>query len=147
VYDLAPLEDRIGGAFAQTRLRTFVLACFALNALALAAIGLYGTLTYGVNLRRREIGLRLALGALRTTIVRQFVAQGLKVIGGACVLGLILSLWLTRFLAGMLFGVTPNDPVVLVAVVALVLAVATIGSLIPAVRASLIEPVRVLREG
>jgi ABC-type lipoprotein release transport system permease subunit len=63
------------------------------------------------------------------------------------VLGLILSLWLTRFLAGMLFGVTPNDPVVLVAVVALVLAVATIGSLIPAVRASLIEPVRVLREG
>ena len=147
VYELAPLEERIGGAFTQNRLRTFVLACFALNALALAGIGLYGTLNYVVNLRRREIGLRLALGALRTTIVRQFLTQGLTVIGGACVLGLVFTLLLTRFLEGMLFGVTSNDPLVLAAVVGMVLLVATIGSLIPAVRASRIEPVRVLREG
>lgn len=146
VYDLVPLEDRIGGAFAQNRLRTFVLTCFALNALALAGIGLYGTLNYVVNLRRREIGLRLALGALRTTIVRQFFTHGLKVIAGACVLGLTCSLLLTRVLEGMLFGVSPNDPFVLAAVIAMVLVVAAIGSLIPAVRASLIDPARVLRD-
>ena len=85
VYDIAPLEDRIGGAFAQNRLRTNVLSFFALTALALAAVGLYGTLNYVVNLRRREVGLRLALGAMRTTIVRQFFAQGLKVIAIAWV--------------------------------------------------------------
>jgi predicted permease len=146
VYELAALEDRIGGAFAENRLRTNVLSFFALSALALAAVGLYGTLNYIVNLKRREVGLRLALGAMRTTIVGQFFGQGLKVIGIACAAGVALALMLTRLLEGMLFGVSPTDPMVMASVVAIVMLVAIIGSLIPATRASLIEPMRVLRD-
>ena len=146
VYDISPLEERIGGAFMQNRLRTSVLSFFALTALALAAIGLYGTLNYVVGLRRREVGLRLALGAMRTTIVRQFFGQALKVIGCACVAGVGLALVLTRLVEGMLFGVSPTDPMVLSAVIAIVMAVAIAGALIPAVRASLLEPMRVLRD-
>jgi hypothetical protein len=146
VYDIASLEDRIGGAFAQNRLRTTILSVFALTALGLAGVGLYGTLNYVVNLRRREVGLRLALGALRTTIVRQFFTQGLKVILLACVAGLTMAMMLTRLLEGMLFGVSPRDPLVLSGVVGVVFVVATIGSLIPAARASMIDPIRVLRD-
>jgi putative ABC transport system permease protein len=146
VYEVAALEDRIGGAFAENRLRTTVLSLFALSALALAAVGLYGTLNYVVNLRRREVGLRLALGAMRMTIVRQFVGQGLKVIAMACAAGVVTALMLTRLLEGMLFGVSPTDPIVMVAVVAIVMGVAIVGSLIPAMRAAMIEPMRVLRD-
>ena len=146
VYELAALEDRIGGAFAENRLRTNVLSFFALSALALAAVGLYGTLNYIVNLKRREVGLRLALGAMRTTIVGQFFVQGLKVIALACAAGLVLALMLTRLLEGMLFGVSPTDPMVMSGVIAIVMVVAIVGSLIPATRASLIEPMRVLRD-
>jgi putative ABC transport system permease protein len=146
VYDISSLEERIGGAFTRNRLRTNVLTLFALTALALAGLGLYGTLSYVVNLRRREVGLRLALGAMRTTIVRQFLKQGLTVIAIGCAVGIVLALMATRMLEGMLFGVTPADPIVTAAVIAIVMAVAAVGSLIPAVRASLIDPMRVLRD-
>jgi ABC-type antimicrobial peptide transport system permease subunit len=146
VYDISSLEERIGDAFTRNRLRTNVLTLFALTALALAGLGLYGTLSYVVNLRRREVGLRLALGAMRTTIVRQFLKQGLTVIAIGCAVGIVLALMATRMLEGMLFGVTPADPIVTAAVIAIVMAVAAVGSLIPAVRASLIDPMRVLRD-
>jgi putative ABC transport system permease protein len=146
VYDIAALEDRIGDAFTRNRLRTNVLSLFAVTALALAGLGLYGTLSYVVNLRRREVGLRLALGAMRTTIVRQFLMQGLTVIAIGCAAGLAVALMATRVLEGMLFGVRPADPIVTAAVIAIVMAVAAVGSLIPAVRASLIDPMRVLRD-
>jgi putative ABC transport system permease protein len=147
VYDIAPLEDRIGGAFALNRLRTIVLGFFAVTALTLACVGLYGTLSYVVNLRRREVGLRLALGAVGNRLVRQFLVQAWRVVMVAIVTGLVLSFFFTRLLAGMLYGVTPGDPVVLAAVVAIVLAVATVAALIPAMRAALVEPMQVLREG
>ena len=146
VYELAALEDRIGGAFAENRLRTTVLSFFALTALVLAGVGLYGTLNYVVNLRRREVGLRLALGAKRTTIVGQFFRQGLKVIAIAGMAGMAAALMLARLLEGMLFGVSPTDPMVMSAVVAIVTVVAIVGSLIPATRAAMIEPMRVLRD-
>jgi len=146
VYDLVALDDRIGGAFAQNRLRTNVLSLFALSALALAAVGLYGTLNYIVNRRRREVGLRLALGARRLMIIHQFLAQGLKVIALSCAAGLLLALMLTRLLEGMLFGVSPTDPIVMMSVIAIVCGVSLVGALIPAARASLIDPMRVLRE-
>src|SRR4030095_2399998 len=80
VYDMSPLEEWIGDAFAQNRLRTVLLVSFAFTALSLACIGIYGTLSYVVRLRRREVGLRLALGALRQDIVRHYVLTGLRVI-------------------------------------------------------------------
>ena len=123
-----------------------MLALFGLTALTLAIVGVYGTLSYAVTVRRREIGLRLALGAMRREIVQQFLGQGLRVVSLACVCGLLFSFGISRVLARMLYSVSPSDPLTLSAVVALVLGIAVIAALIPAVRAALTEPVTALRQ-
>jgi ABC-type antimicrobial peptide transport system permease subunit len=146
VYDIGVLDERIDGAYALRRLLTMLLTAFSLSALALAAIGLYGTLSYAVGLRRREVGLRMALGALRADIVRQFLAQGLRVVCVACAGGVGLALASGRVLAGLLYGVSATDAATLVGVVALVAVVATLASLVPAVRAARLDPMHVLRE-
>jgi putative ABC transport system permease protein len=146
VYDIAPLQTRIGGAFEQDRLRTTLLALFAATALSIACVGLYGTVSYAVNRRRRESALRLALGALRRDIIRQFLVQGLRVAGIACACGLLLSVTVARALSGMLYGVSPLDPVTLSTVTGIVLVVTTLAALIPAARAALVQPMRALRE-
>jgi len=146
VFDITPLEEHLSEAFAENRLRTVLLSFFALTAVSLACVGLYGTLSYMVNTRRREVGLRLALGALRGQIVQKFLSQGLAVAALAALAGLGLSLAFTRLLAGMLYGVSPTDPFTLTAVICLTLAVAAAASLIPAIRAALVEPMKVLRE-
>ena len=146
VYDIAPLETRIGDAFAQDRLRTTLLASFAATALSIACVGLYGTVSYAVNRRRRESALRLALGALRRDIVRQFLAQGLRVAGIACACGLILSITFARALSGMLYGVSPLDPATLFSVAVIALVVTTLAALIPSARAAFVQPMRALRE-
>ena len=146
VYDLTPLADHIADAYAENRLRTILLAFFALTAVSLACVGLYGTLSYLVSIRQREVGLRLALGALRTQIVRQFLAQGLTVALLGCEAGLALTAVFGRLLAGMLYGVSAWDAMTLGAVVGLVLAVSILASLLPAVRAARLEPMQVLRE-
>jgi ABC-type lipoprotein release transport system permease subunit len=145
VYDLTPLEDHIAEGYSEHRMRTTLLAFFALTAVALAGIGLYGTLSYLVNLRQREIGLRLAVGAGRSRIARQFVAEGLRVAlaGGAA--GLALAAAFARILAGMLYGVSPWDAVTLAAVTAGVAAVSLAASLVPALRAARLDPMQVLR--
>jgi predicted permease len=146
VYDFAPLEQHFSDALAEGRLRTILLTFFAATALSLACIGLYGTLSYSVNVRRREVGLRLALGALRGQIVRQFLWQGLVVCIVGCVAGWALAAASTRVLVGLLYGVSPTDVPTLSGVVVLVLAVAAIASLIPATRAARVEPMQVLRD-
>jgi len=123
-----------------------VLTFFAVTALSLACIGLYGTLSYSVNLRRREVGLRLALGALRGQIVKQFLLQGLGVSVVGCAVGWLLVNASSRVLSGMLYGVSPSDVPTLSAVILIVLLVAAIASLLPALRAARVEPMRVLRE-
>jgi predicted permease len=146
VYDLMPLDERIGDVYAQNRLRTALLTVFAATALSLACLGIYGTLSYAASRRRREVGLRLALGGQRSQIVRELAGHGLRVVilGSACGLG--LSLALTRALAGMLYGVSPSDPLTLAIVVWIVLTVGSLAAMIPAARASRLDPVRVLRE-
>jgi putative ABC transport system permease protein len=146
VFDIAPLEERISDSFAETRLRTMLLALFAALALSLASIGLYGTLSYFVTIRQREIGLRLALGALRGQIVRSFVGQGLWVSITGSVAGLCLAAAFAKVLAGMLYGVSTTDAVTFSSVVLLLLAVAAIASFIPAARAARTDPMQVLRE-
>jgi putative ABC transport system permease protein len=146
VFSIASLEEQIGDAYAENRLRTIVLALFAGAALALACLGLYGTLSYVVSLRRREVGLRVALGALSGTIVAQFVGQALRVVGVACVAGLVLSLVFGRALSGLLFGVSPSDPLTLVGVIVLVVGVAALAAFLPSLRASRIDPMEALRE-
>jgi cell division protein FtsX len=145
VFDITPLDERIGDSFLQNWLRTVLLVLFAVTALLLACVGLHGTLSYIVSLRRREVGLRLALGASRSIIVKQFLGKGLRIVGLACICGLVLSVAFTRLLSGMLYGVSPSDPITLLTVVLVVLVVAGLASLLPATRAALVEPMRVLR--
>ena len=146
VYNISPLEEKIDDAFQEDRLRAALLVLFAVTALLLASVGLYGTLSYVVSLRRREIGLRLALGAQRPDIIRQFLIQGLRVAGLACVCGLVFSIAFSRVLSSMLYGVSASDPITLSGVTAIVLIVAAIASLVPAIRGARLDPMRVLRD-
>jgi putative ABC transport system permease protein len=109
-------------------------------------LGVYGTLSYVVGLRRREVGLRVALGAQQGNIVAQFLTKALRVVAVACVVGLVLSFAFSRVLSGMLFGVSPFDAVTLVSVVVLVTGVAVVAALVPAVRAARVDPMTVLRD-
>jgi len=146
VYDMAPLEDRIGDAYAQNRLRTWLLTVFAVTALGLVCAGIYGTVSYAMSLRRREVALRLALGALRRSVVRQLMTTSIRIVGTSALMGLVLALIFTHSLSTMLYGVTPTDPVTLSGVLVVVVAVAFTAALVPALRATFIQPMRALRE-
>jgi putative ABC transport system permease protein len=146
VYDLTPLTGHISDAYSENRLRTILLGCFAITAVSLACVGIYGTLSYLVSLRRREVALRLALGALRGQVVRQFLGVGLRTTAIGCAAGLVLAAGFARLLSGMLFGVSTTDPTTLAGVLAIILGVSAAASLIPAVRAARVEPMQALRE-
>ena len=146
VFNIKPLEEHLDATFAENRLRTVLLLFFALTAVSLASIGLYGSLAYSVNVRQREIGLRLALGALHAQIVKQVLIRGVAIAMLGCAVGLALAIAFSRLLAGMLYGVSPPDLPTLMAVTGLVLFVAVISSLVPAFRAARVEPMRVLRD-
>ncbi len=145
-YAVMPLEQHLDEAYSGNRLRTILLALFAATAVSLACIGLYGTLNYLGRMRQREVGVRLALGAARSRIVAQFLLQGLRVTVFGCIAGLALSLATDRLVAGMLYGVSPLDPETHIAVLFLILLVATAASFVPAWRAARVEPVQVLRQ-
>jgi putative ABC transport system permease protein len=146
VFDIKPMPEHIDDAFAENRMRTILLTFFAATAVSLACVGLYGTLSYSVNTRQREVGLRLALGALRGQIVKQFLLQGLAVTVLGSVAGWGLAAGFARLLSGMLYGVSPSDITTLSSVVVLMLAVSALASLIPAIRAARVDPMQVLRE-
>lgn len=146
VYDFASLAERFSDGLAENRLRTILLTFFAATALSLACIGLYGTLSYNVNVRQREVGLRLALGAVQGQIVKQFLWQGLSVSVAGCLAGWALALASARLLAGLLYGVSPTDLPTLSSVILLVLFVAAAASFLPAFRASRVDPIEVLRD-
>ncbi|WP_348263711.1 FtsX-like permease family protein [Telmatobacter sp. DSM 110680] len=146
VYAFAPLQDHLDDASSENRLRTMLLTIFASTAILLACIGLYGTLSYLGRLRQREVGVRLALGAMRNQIVAQFVFQGVRVATIGSAAGLALGLGMTHFIGSMLYGVSTLDPVTYASVICLMLAVAACASLVPALRASRVEPVQVLRQ-
>jgi putative ABC transport system permease protein len=136
IFDIIPLEEHLNDAFAENRLRTILLTFFAVTAVSLACIGLYGTLSYSVTVRRREVGLRLALGARQGQIVKQFLLQGLTVTLLGCGAGWALAAAFARVLSGMLYGVSPSDVPTLFTVVFLMLLVAASAALVPAIRAS-----------
>jgi putative ABC transport system permease protein len=146
VYDISPLSEHLSDSFSETRLRTILLTMFAVTAVSLACIGLYGTLSYFVTVRKREVGLRLALGAVRAQILRSFLLKGLSVAFFGSVAGLGLAIAFGRVLSGMLYGVSSTDTGTLSLVAALVLGVAAVASFVPALRAAGLEPMQVLRE-
>jgi putative ABC transport system permease protein len=146
LFALSPLEDHITDSLTENRLRTTVLTFFAGTAISLACLGLYGTLSYLGRMRRREMGLRLAIGATRPQIVATLVAQGLRIVAIGCLAGLAMGLAASHLLQGMLYSVTPTDPVTYAAIILLVVVVAVVASAGPALRAATTDPARVLRE-
>ena len=145
VFEISTLADHLDDTFSEGRLRMILLGFFAATAITLACIGLYGTLSHSVSVRRREVGLRLALGAMRGQIAKHFLLQGVLVCLAGCAAGWGLAVASSRFLSGMLYGVAPTDLTTLGGVVLIVLIVSAAASLIPAIRAARLEPMRVLR--
>ena len=145
VVRLREMESVFTESIRRPRLLAQLLTAFAGLALLLAAIGTYGVLSYMVAERRREIGIRMALGAHQANVLREVMRQGLLLTGVGMVLGLVVALGLNRLIASLLFGVQPTDPATLAAVIAAILAVAALACLLPAWRASRVDPSVVLR--
>jgi predicted permease len=132
-------------ATAASRFQAFLLAAFAAAAALLAAVGIYGVMSYAVSQRTREIGVRLAVGADPGTIRRMVVGQGMTMAAAGAAAGLVGALALTRWMASILYGVGPGDPLTYVAVTLAILGVALAASYLPARRASRVDPMQALR--
>lgn len=134
-------EDLVSEGLARPRLITVLLASFGLLGLALGALGIYGVQAYLVNQRRREIGVRMALGARPHAVLRMVVARGMLLSVAGIAIGLASAFAVTRYLRSVLYGVAPSDPVTFAAVALALFAIATLASWLPARRAAAIDPV------
>jgi putative ABC transport system permease protein len=132
-------------SMARTSFTLVMLAVAGSMALFLGIVGLYGVISYSVSQRRREIGIRMALGAGKGDVLKLVISQGTKLALIGVAIGLAGALGLTRFLSGLLYGVKPGDPLTLVAVSALLIGVALIASYIPARQAAKVDPVEALK--
>jgi putative ABC transport system permease protein len=146
VEDVASMKQVVERAVWQPRSSTKLLAGFAGLALLLAAIGIYGVVSYGVGQRRHEFGIRMALGARPSNVLRSVVAEGAMLAGAGTVLGLIGALALTRYLQSMLYQVSATDPVVLASSAAILAVIALAAAFLPARRATNVDPMVALRE-
>jgi putative ABC transport system permease protein len=146
IADVRTMDEWLGRALQPRRAPTTLLGAFAVAALALAGIGIYGVLAYAVTERAREFGIRQALGADPRSILSLVLAQGLRPAGAGIALGLASSFALTRHLQSMLFGVDRGDPIVLAGVSAVLFAVAALACYLPARWATRVDPMVALRE-
>ena len=143
--DVKTMEDRIDDSLNGRRLPLLLAGIFAGTALVLAAVGIYGVLAYSVAQRRREIGVRMALGAQPEQIHRQFLNLGVRLLATGLPLGLIGAFMVSRAMAGLLFGIGPANPLVLFGTAAILAAVALLACLLPARRAARVSPMEALR--
>ena len=146
VFQARTLADALAQNMADRRQGTLLVAAFGVLALALAAVGLYGVIAFAVGERRREIGIRMALGASHRDVVGLFVGRGARLAGVGVAIGLVLAAAVTRVLSSFLFGVTPMDVTTLGGVSLLLLGVAIVASGFPARRAAAIDPAIALRQ-
>jgi ABC-type antimicrobial peptide transport system permease subunit len=146
VVRLREMDEVFAESIRRPRLLAQLLGAFAGLALLLAAIGTYGVLSYMVAERRREIGVRMALGATQATVLGQVLRQGGVLAALGLAIGLAGALALNRLIAALLFGVQPSDPSTIAAVTAAIVLVAGAACAVPAWRASRVEPIVVLRE-
>ena len=145
IADVRTLEVVVAEALAERRLAMALFGVFSALSLVLAALGLYGVISYMVIQRRQEIGIRMALGARTEQVVRSVLGQGLMLIVAGVLCGAVAALWLGRFLAGLVFGVGTTDPVTFGSVALLLATTALLASMIPALRAAHVDPASVLR--
>ncbi len=146
VYEVATMEDYLSKSAAQPRFQAFLLGCFAAIALVLATLGLYGLLSYMVAQRTLEIGVRMALGAGRSDVLRMIARRGLLLTLAGAGLGLAISVLSMKVISGMLFQVRATDPVTLVGTAVLLCVVGGAASSVPAWRAASLDPMRALHE-
>jgi len=144
VWSVLPLDAVLARTFDATKLLLFLLGAFAILAVVLASVGIYGVLSYAVAQRRQEIGIRMALGARATQVVGLVVRQGMLLVLGAVVLGLVMAAFLARLLRTMLFGVGPGDPTTFAASAAILVTVAFGACWLPARRAARVDPAATL---
>jgi predicted permease len=139
------MDEAVAASVAAPRFRTVLLVLFAMAAMLIATCGLYGLMAYAVTQRRREIGVRMALGATRRDVLRLVLRHALRIVAAGLVVGLLGAAGVTRVLQTFLFGVTPTDPLVFTAVTLLLLAVGLLAAWLPARRATRIDPWKTLR--
>lgn len=145
VYDVSTLKARVQTVSTNERIAGTFVGCFGILALTLAAVGIYGVIAYTTRQRTHEIGIRMALGAQQKEIFDLILGQGLRLTALGLALGMVISLLLTRFLRGLLFGVTTTDPLTFGAVLTLLCGAALVACYLPARRATLVEPIESLR--
>jgi putative ABC transport system permease protein len=140
------MDEQLSKSLTRRRFSVTLLAAFGVVAASLAAIGLYGVLAFIVAQRRREIGVRMALGAQPRDVIADVMGQGLRLAGYGVAAGIALALAGTRLLRSLLFGTSPTDIFTFAAVATLLVAIAAAASLIPALRASRVDPLIALRD-
>jgi putative ABC transport system permease protein len=145
VDNVATMSQLVSNSIARPRLYAVLLGLFAAVAVLLAAIGIYGVMTYSVARRTREIGIRMALGAARADVIGLVVRQSLTLTSVGITLGLVAAVAVTRYLDGLLFGLTPLDPTTFIAVAVTFACVATLAASVPARRATRVDPLFALR--
>jgi putative ABC transport system permease protein len=145
LYNVRTLAEHVNRSMYVDRLRAQLIGYLAALALLLAAIGIYGVLSFTVVERTREVGIRMALGAHSRTVVRMVVRSGFRLTLIGLAAGLLLCAWLTRAIASDLVGITASDPLTLVGSCVVLLTVVLLATVIPAWRATRIEPIVVLR--
>jgi ABC-type antimicrobial peptide transport system permease subunit len=139
------MENRLGHALARARFAAISLGTFAVIALLLALIGIYGVMSYVIGQRMQEFGLRMAMGASRSDLVRLVLHQGLQLVAVAVLLGVAAAIALSRVLQGLVFEVGTTDPLTFVAVVGLLALTALAACWLPARRASRVDPITAMR--
>ena len=145
VADVRTMDDVVGSALSTPTFMSVLLSIFAILALSLSAIGIYGVLSYVVSRRTREIGIRVAIGAGRARVLRMVLRNGLSLALIGIGAGLVLAFGVTRLLSGLLHGVQPADPATFAAVAVALIGVAALASAVPAWRASRVDPVIALK--
>jgi putative ABC transport system permease protein len=145
VSNINAMDEVVSRAVARQRFSMLLLAIFAGLALVLAAVGIYGVMSYSVAQQTRDIGIRMALGAQRSDVLKMTVMQGLKLVALGLVIGMAAAFMLTRVMASLLFGISATDPLTFVTIAVLLLAVAALASYIPALRATRVDPMIALR--
>jgi predicted permease len=143
---VVPIEQLVSRWLAPLRFQMTLVGWFAVTALLLATLGIYGVISYIVSLRTNEIGVRMALGANTGRVFGSVMKQGFAVTSLGMLLGIVVALGTTSHIAGLLYGVSPTDPLVFVSASVLVLSVAMLGCALPARRAVRVDPVKALRE-
>jgi putative ABC transport system permease protein len=142
-----PLNQQVDAALVQERMMAMLSGWFSILALLLSALGLYGVTAYAVSRRRTEIGIRVAIGAAPAHVVRLVLARVTVLLGLGVLIGTAASVWTSRFIAALLYGLEPRDPATLISSAAVLAAVGALAGSLPAYRASRVDPAEVLREG